>query len=71
MHWIYAFSLMPQFSTENSRRNFLKIWFPQAEKGEEKNYELLKIKSENMKMTWNIKLFIFSWFVIFLNMRAL
>ena len=30
MNLIYAFLLMPQFSTQNSRYNFLKICFPQG-----------------------------------------
>ena len=40
MHWIYAFLVMPQCSTQNSRQDFLKICFPKAEKGGE-NYNLL------------------------------
>ena len=39
MHWIYVFLLIPQFITQNSRQNFLKIFFPQAERDEE-NYDL-------------------------------
>ena len=38
---------------------FLKIRFPQQQKGaEETMIGFIKIRSENMKMTWNIRLFI-------------
>ena len=40
MHRIYAYLLIPQFPTQNSSQNFLKICFPQAERGGE-NYDLL------------------------------
>ena len=44
MHWIYAFLLMPQFPTHNSRQNFLKICFPPTERGEG-NYDLVNQNS--------------------------
>ena len=40
MHWIHAFLLMPQFPTQNSRQDFLKICFHQEKRGGE-NYGLL------------------------------
>ena len=40
MHWLYAFLIMPQFPTQNSGQNFLKICCPKAERGGE-NYDLL------------------------------
>ena len=40
---------------------FLRICFPPAERGQgETMIYFIKIQSENMKMTWNISLFIFS-----------
>ena len=40
MHWIYVFLLLPQFLTQNSGQNILKICFPQYER-EGENYDLL------------------------------
>ena len=61
--------LTPKFLSSRSRQGeithspgqlLLKIYFPQQQKGVEKTMIcLLKIQSENMKMTWNIKFFIF------------
>ena len=47
MHWIYVFLLMLQFPTQNSWQDFLKICFPQDERGVE-NYDLL-YKNSNRK----------------------
>ena len=61
MNWIYAFLLIPQFPTQNSRYNFLKICFPQGPRTKgvkETMICFIKIQSQNMKMTWNISLFI-------------
>ena len=52
--------LMPPFSSQKSRQNFLKMCFPQQQKGVEKTVIcLVKTQSEILKMTWNIRLFIF------------
>ena len=49
---------MPQYLIQNSRKDYLKIM--KIMKGGAENYDLLiKIQSEIMKMTSNIKLFIF------------
>ena len=42
------------------KENFLKIYFPQQQKGVKKTMIcFIRIQTENMKMTWNISLFIF------------
>ena len=57
-------------TTQNSRQNFLKICLPQQQKEveqkgvEQKGVEkamlcFIEIQSENMKMNWSIRLFIF------------
>ena len=59
MHWVYIFLLMPHLPIQNSKQNFLKIGFPEDERGWE-NYDLLyQISIKNMKRIWNIRLFIF------------
>ena len=59
MHKVKALLLMPSISTQNSRQNFLKIFFPQQQKRMDWTMiSFIKIQSENMKMTWNIRLFI-------------
>ena len=68
MHWVYTFLLMPHLPIQNSKQNFLKIGFPEDERGWE-NYDLLyQISIKNMKRIWNIRLFIFciiyNWFDI-------
>ena len=60
IHWIQAFLLMLPSSTQNSRQNFLKIGFPEQQKGVENTVIcFIKIKSKNMKMASNIRLFTF------------
>ena len=59
--------------TQSPRQLLLKIYFPQQQKGVEKTMIcLIKIQSENMKMTWNIlSSLYFVCFPIFLNVMAL
>ena len=57
MHWIYAFLLMPQFLSLG--RIFWKSVCPKTKKVEKTMICFIKIQSENIKMTWNIRLFIF------------
>ena len=59
MNWIYAFLLIPQFPTQNSRQIFWKSVSPKQKGMEKTMIHFIKIQSENMKMTWNIILFIF------------
>ena len=59
------------FPTQNSRQNNLKIRFPQQQKGVEKTMIcFIKIQSENRKVAWNIRLFIFCMIFNFLNVMA-
>ena len=49
--------LMPPFPTQKSWQKFLKICFSQQQKEVEKTIiGFIKIQSENMKITWNIRL---------------
>ena len=58
----------PKFQAEF----FENLFPPTAERGGEIMICFIKIQLENMKITWNISLFIFCiWFVIFLNVMAL
>ena len=58
--------------THSPRQLLFKIYFPQQQKGVEKTMIcLIKIQSENMKMTWSIKFFIFCMLSNFLNVMAL
>ena len=51
---------------------FSKICFSQHQKGVEKTMiYFIKIQSENMQMTWDIRFFAFVRFVIFSNVIAL
>ena len=51
---------------------FSKICFSQHQKGVEKTMiYFIKIQSENMQMTWDIRFFVFVRFVIFSNVIAL
>ena len=52
---------MLPFLTQTSTQNVLKLCFPQQQKEVEKTITcFIKIQSETMKMTWNVRLFIFS-----------
>ena len=58
--------------TQNSRQIFLKICFPQQQKRVDKTMScFIKIQSEIMKVTWNIRLFMFRIIWKFLNVVAL
>ena len=51
---------------------FSKICFSQHQKGVEKTMiYFIKIQSENMQMTWDIRFFVFVGFAIFSNVMAL
>ena len=53
-------SVIPSLPLKTTGRIFLKICFPQDKMGGG-NYDFfIKIQLKNMKMTWNISLFIFS-----------
>ena len=73
-NWIYAFLLMPQFPTQNSWCNFLKICFPQGPKtkGWRKLwFALLKFSQKIWRWLETLVYLYFAWFVIFLNVMAL
>ena len=60
----------PNFLSSRPRQKEIthKICFPQQQKGvEETMICFIKIQSENMKMTWNIRFFIFCMICIFLK----
>ena len=66
------FLLMLLFPTQKSRQTFLKICFLQQQKGLQKNMiRFVKIQLENMKMTRNIRLFIFCMICNFYEFVAL
>ena len=52
--------LMSLFSAQNSKQHFLKSVSIKAKGVEKTMICFIKIQSENMKMTWEIGLFIFS-----------
>ena len=53
------------------QENFSKACFPQDERGGETMICSIKILSENIKMTWNISLFIFCIIINFSNCDGL
>ena len=59
MHWIYHFYSYPSPPLKTPGRTFWKSFSPKTEEVEEAMICSIKIQSENMKMTWNISLFIF------------
>ena len=84
MHWFEALLLMPLSTSPSSchhvlRKLFIppgsilsKICFPQQQKEvEETMLWFMKVQSENVKMTWNIRFLCFVWFRIFSNVIAL
>ena len=70
-HWIYAFYSFPSHPLKTLDRIFWKSVFPKTEGVEEAMICSMKIESENMKMTWNISLFLLGMIAIFLNVMAL
>ena len=74
MNWIYAFLHMPQFPTQNSRYNFLKICFPQGPrtKGWRKLwFAFLKFNQKIWRWHGTLVHVYVVWFIIFLNVMAL
>ena len=68
MNWIYAFLLMPQFPTQNSRYNFWKICFPQGPrtKGWRKLwFALLKFHQKIWRWHGILVYLYVVWFIIF------
>ena len=62
----------PPLKIHHPGRIFWKFVSPKTKRVEETMIYFIKIKSENMKMTWVISFFIFfAWFLIFLNVVVL
>ena len=72
MHWISSApphsKLAPKFLPSHPRQNeithspdsiFSEICYPQQKGVKETKIYFIKVQSEKMKMTWNIRLFIF------------
>ena len=55
---------MLHFPNPNSRQSFLKICFPRDERCRKLWFPIIKIQSENIKMTWDINLFKLFYFCI-------
>ena len=70
-HWIYAFLLMPQSPHSKLLVEFFENVSLKTEGVEEAMICSVKIRSENIRMTWNSSLFPFGMIAIFLNVMAL